>query len=507
MRLPAICALALAVLSTSCVHTVERHLLPAGEAGRLDRASPFLKIHLRDGRAYVLTKWDVERQGAAVTGDGTLLGPGRETMGTGRFTVPIDSVALFETNVTHTHPAIGALALISGVSAAVTILCIASPKTCFGSCPTFYAWDGEHEALQAEGFSGSVAPCLEAGDLDALPRARTRGGEVRLTMRNEALETQVVRRADLLAAPRPPGGRVYAGPGGVLLAGDPPRAPLTAIGPEGPCAAALAALDGNERVSLADSANLGARESIRLTFPPPGPGRFGLVIGARQSLLSTYLFYQALAWMGRGAGEWFADLERGDATTRRRAMSAHRLVDSIEVEVRADGGWRACGAYGELGPIATDEQVVRLPRLGDGPVEVRLTCVQGAWRLDQVGLVRLGAAVEPVRLAPVRALRGEVDDAEALSALRGGAVPLVTRPGDALTLVYRLPPGEHELFLESRGYYLEWMRDEWLAEQDPGRLVELFLDPRGAMRRLAPEYKRQEGAMEASFWGSRYAHP
>ena len=51
------------------------------------------------------------------------------------------------------------------------------------------------------------------------------------------------------------------------------------------------------------------------------------------------------------------------------------------------------------------------------------------------------------------------------------------------------------------------MRQEWLGEEDPGRLALLFLDPRGSLRRLAPEFKREEPATEAAFWGSRYARP
>jgi hypothetical protein len=86
---------------------------------------------------------------------------------------------------------------------------------------------------------------------------------------------------------------------------------------------------------------------------------------------------------------------------------------------------------------------------------------------------------------------------------------LVTMPGDAYEIEYRLPaaPERLELFLEVRGYYLEWMRREWLAEENPMLALRLMLDPGGALRSLAPEYKRAEPAMEAVFWSSRYARP
>jgi hypothetical protein len=81
-------------------------------------------------------------------------------------------------------------------------------------------------------------------------------------------------------------------------------------------------------------------------------------------------------------------------------------------------------------------------------------------------------------------------------------------PGDHYELTYTLPPGDdYELVLDSRGYYLEWMRDAWIREQDPVAALAMFLAPAQALRRLAPAYKKLEPSAEALFWSSRYAHP
>ncbi len=74
-------------------------------------------------------------------------------------------------------------------------------------------------------------------------------------------------------------------------------------------------------------------------------------------------------------------------------------------------------------------------------------------------------------------------------------------------LVYDLPgfAEDYELFVESRGYYIEWMRDEWLADEDMTRAAEMFLAPQQALRRLAPEFKQVEAEMENVFWNSKYA--
>ena len=71
-----------------------------------------------------------------------------------------------------TSSAVAGLTVLSVASAGMTVYCIANPKACFGSCPTFYAQDEAGQPMMmAEGFSASVSPTLEDTDLDALFRA------------------------------------------------------------------------------------------------------------------------------------------------------------------------------------------------------------------------------------------------------------------------------------------------------------------------------------------------
>jgi hypothetical protein len=49
------------------------------------------------------------------------------------------------------------------------------------------------------------------------------------------------------------------------------------------------------------------------------------------------------------------------------------------------------------------------------------------------------------------------------------------------------------------------MRQEWMAEENATLAARMFMDPAGAMRALAPAYKRQESVMEQVFWSSAYA--
>ena len=70
------------------------------------------------------------------------------------------------------------------------------------------------------------------------------------------------------------------------------------------------------------------------------------VESSRQTLLSTYLFYQSLSYMGRSAPALLARLERGQTGLRARARALDRLLGGIEVLVETrGGGWRTAGEH------------------------------------------------------------------------------------------------------------------------------------------------------------------
>jgi hypothetical protein len=102
--------------------------------------------------------------------------------------------------------------------------------------------------------------------------------------------------------------------------------------------------------------------------------------------------------------------------------------------------------------------------------------------------------------------RDGLPDERARASLLDAGTHLVTHPGDSYRLTFRLPPGDSpfELFLESEGFYYEWVRSEWLAEQDPRMAALALANPAEALRRLAPAYKAEEPFLERAFWASRF---
>ncbi|MFW6087060.1 MAG: hypothetical protein ACODAG_07645, partial [Myxococcota bacterium] len=420
--------------------------------------------------------------------------------------IPFGDIVLIETNKPRTVINTGApiLGVTTAVSMGTTVFCAASPKTCFGSCPTFYAELEGEPTLLAEGFSASVARVLEETDVDSLHGVRAGGGHFDLEMRNEALETHFVRSARLLALP--------VGEGPVMRSGaafhrvSTPVAPKRCRGSAGNCREAVSALDARAYASRTDPADLGAPEEILLSFPA-ARGPRALVIAGRNSLVQTFLFYRFIALLGPDVGTWFAAVERGGDEVLRRALEMKERVAHIRVDVRtADGSWREAGVYDEVGPIAQDVQLVPLPETdGHQPLEVRLRLTRGYWKLDWVNVVDLGDRVSPLPLEPQAIVdaRGHLGEELALATLRDPAEHLMTLPGDRYVIRYDVPPGEHALFLESRGYYYEWQRETWREHHDPVAALRFVMDPEGELRRLAPRYKRLEARAEELFWSSR----
>jgi hypothetical protein len=493
---------------TGCHSVLRPELHPPSEVPVAPEDLPVLKAHMVSGELYVLDSWRLVDGEQRLEGSGTLYSLERERVSQGPVSIDVAEVALFETNQPDTVSSAGTafMGLMTTVTGALSVYCLANPKSCFGSCPTFYFEQADAERPVAEGFSASFARALEARDVDALLAPGGSERRLVLTMRNEALETHAVRTVRVLAVPRPAGGRVFAGIDGRFYPARDVAGPRACRAAEGDCLAAVASPDGAERASLADEHDLATRETVEIDLAA-ARGRVGLVLAARQTLLTTYLFYQSMAYFGSRAGEFLATLERGGPALASRATGMARALGGIDVEV-AEGGrdWRPIGTFDEAGPIATDVQVLPFEATGDGPLRVRLRLAKGHWRIDHVALARLATPLTPQPRVPFEVERGAEPDPRAQALLEQDDRHLITFPGDAYRLSFALPEAPHglELFLETEGYYYEWMRDEWLAEEDAEMAFLVLFEPEEALRRMAGPFKQHEPALERAFWASRF---
>ncbi|MBE0645880.1 MAG: hypothetical protein IH600_17500 [Bacteroidetes bacterium] len=507
------CALSIAACETYYFRANYRDVNQLLHLDHGPRAKLYLKAHLKNGDVCILRdSWEIDTSRSVLSGTGTRFDMHRLLLHEGAMTIAIDSIAIIETNrklLGTESDRVTALSIVAGVDLVVAIACLSNPKACFGSCPTFYMNENDNiHFADAEGFTHAILPSMEYGDVDALHNDVITGSQFSLTMKNEARETHCVSDVLLLAYPREKGERVYHSRNDEYYLCGTQYALSAATGPEGDVSSKLKHRDRTERFSLADSSDLCSREAVYVNFDRVAEHEnLGLVLTYRQTLMTTYLFYSAMGYMGDEVGDMFALLETR-SETRKTFDTAARLLGEIEVFVWDENrdSWQRQGAIYESGPIASNLQILPLVTApSNSRVRLKLVMNKGLWRIDHVALASIKAKVNPVRIQPTMVTsRGVVDDA-ALAALLAPDRHLISMPGSAYRITFPLPVGgrDYELFLYSKGYYLEWMREKWLQEKDLRKLAQMVASPRNYLREEAAAYKVYEETMEQLFWDSR----
>ncbi|MCC6752910.1 MAG: hypothetical protein IT266_02880 [Saprospiraceae bacterium] len=487
-------------------------LLHLSEKGK---SRVFLKAHMRNGDVCILRdSWQIDSLREEVKGTGKRFNFNREMTYAGTLALPFDSISIYETNVKFRKPEsnrLTALGIIFGLDLLVGLVCLVNPKACFGSCPTFYLNPEDHfHYADAEGFSSAISPSMEYADIDALCNKHVQSDSISLVMKNEALETHCIDALRLLVYPTGPGERVYQSPDDRFYLCSENHSAFLAQAQEGNVARQLASPDRCERFSMADPVQLNSKEEIILQFKGLCTDEeYGLLLHFRQSLMSTYLFYKALAYMGDAASDVFAALER-DADLRQRFDTTAKLLGGIDVyTLEAESQtWELQSAFDETGPIAINRQMLPLKAdLERGTLSVKLVLNKGLWRLDHAALVAIQREVQPMEIAPCDILCEGQRELQALSKMTVDGKHMITLPGNAYEIRFRLPQknNRYELILYSKGYYLEWMRAGWIKEKDLVKLRQLIDDPESYLIGQTPEYKRYERQMEEIFWNSKIA--
>ena len=433
-----------------------------------------VRAHLLDG-SIVVFRTGVRFQREVVRGEGeryavdaTLIERVAE--------IPLDSVAAMETYTTEIREPQSVAATI-GASTVLAVGSVLLFKAIFGSCPTTYADSAGVPVLQAESFSNSVAPLLEMRDVDRLRAQPDASGAVRLDVRNEALETHYINHLELvdvahdrdeMAVPAPLG-RAYGlrNTAASHQAIDRAHRDVQSV---------LGREDGQVYETAPPVLDAVTEDDptdwIDLTFPAPASDSAAVLLRLRNSLFSTVYFYEfmlarqgaeALDWVHSGLANVSTAIEMGDYYLQRMGL---------RVAVWDGAEWREAGRVTEVGPIAWSDVAVAFPTPPGAEVRVRLRFVADAWRIDRAGLAE--ARLLPTQTVPL----AHVEEAPALGAAeaaerlgRADQAYLVTYPGERFTAVFQPDPSTapaRSFFLAAQGYYIEWVRGDWLRERVTG---------------------------------------
>lgn len=484
---------------------------------------PFLKAHLKNGDVCILEDtWAVDTTQNLVSGLGTCYDFKRKEKSVGEVSVSIDDVVIFETNqkLEKTERGrIAALTILALANVGIALGCQANPKACFGSCPTFYLnEDDNFHYANAEGFSNAILPSMEYGDVDALNNPPITGNTFSLTMKNEALETHCVNEVKLLACPKAQGQKVYQSRDDNFYLCENKYTAAQVLAPEGDITALVRENDMSERFSRSDEQNLSSRETIYLNFEAiENPDNLGFLINFRQTLMTTYYIYSMIGYMGDRVGDFAAEMERsGDgAKMKMDGGGPNKVKNSVlkelgDIDVYVWNGnnkdWELQGGFHETGPIAFNHQILPLKTaVTDSDLKLKIVLNKGLWRVDFLGLTNIKKQVEPIEIVPDNIQSEGGVNAAALAKVTTPDQYLISMPGDAYKFNFSLPSNDsdYELFLFSKGYYLEWMRESWIKEKNLFKLVQMRTTPKVYLKAEADAYKIYEADMEEQFWNSK----
>ena len=475
---------------------------------------PYLKAHLLNGEVCILKdSWQVDTIENLVSGYGSRYDFRRTKVFEGGISVPIDSVALFETNTKLQNPEserIAALSILTGLDVAIGVLCLSSPKACFGSCPTFYIneTDNFHYA-DAEGFSNAISPSMEYFDIDALNNQKVSGDEFSIMMKNEALETHCINDVKLFAYPLEKGERVYQSPSNDFFLCENEYSLSKANAAEGDITTLLKSNDRIERFSLSDENNLSSKEEVYLTYDQVAhTDSLGLILNFRQTLMTTYLIYSAMGYMGDEVGDIFAKIETQGGTSDKLKDGIKKELGNIDVYLwnESKNDWEFQNGYNETGPIAINKQIIPLHNIpSNSKIRIKLVLNKGLWRMDYASLTTIKKQVSPIEISPSTVTNKGKLDHVALKKIKTVDHYLISMPGSEYEFNFRLPSADtdYDFFLYSKGYYLEWMREHWIKDKDLMKLKQMVDNSKKYLREEAEGYKQYEASMEQEFWNSR----
>lgn len=474
------------------------------------KEKPDLKAHLKGGDlVFLFNNWHIDTVAGFITGEGQRFDYNRRIRKEGNLKFSMDSVLIYEMNEDlELADGIMALLPLAIVNVAVTLACITNPKACFGSCPTFYTEDGNVFEAKGEGFSNAIAPSLEYGDVDDL-KTSTRSDNFKIIMKNEAQETHCLKAVELWALPISDNQNALMTRQKDFFSSSAQIAPISAYADGKDVLNSLLESDQHEYFSAADAENLASKEELILEFEATElKQEQALVLDFRQSLMTTYFIYSAMAYMGDEVSDVFAKIEREKDLYSKLNNGLKSELGELEVYLWNEESkeWQLQGALYETGPIAVNRQIVPLQKMSSSQlVKVKLLMNKGLWRLDYAALAKLDQKIEPLKLQPNKLKKNGSTHLFAKQQLLDAEKHLISLPGDFFELEYDLPdPNQkYALHLYSKGYYMEWMRNEWLGDKNLLKLNQMMNHPRRYLKREAEAYKEYELVMEEVFWSSQ----
>jgi hypothetical protein len=212
--------------------------------------------------------------------------------------------------------------------------------------------------------------------------------------------------------------------------------------------------------------------------------------------------------MGNEVGDYFAIIENSEELKGKLEGGIKKELGNVDIYLwnEKENKWNFQNGLYETGPIAVNRQIIPLKNIGSASkIKVKLVLNKGLWRLDYLALTNIKAKVNPIEISPLSIFNKNEIDCKALNAIKNPDKYLISMPGSEYKFNFALPKGneDYELFLYTKGYYLEWMREHWLKDKNLKKLRQIIEEPKKYLMAEAKDFKYYETMMEQEFWSSK----
>lgn len=511
------CAVLICVAALSCglyfnskiVEEIDKHKMQESPKFEFIARSP-TKAHLIDGSVIVFAK-GFEVKNDVLIGKGMRY-PLTRQQGIAVTQVPLDSVACLERYKKQMQSA-PFLASIPAVTAASAFAFAAI----FGSCPTVYSHDGEKYSLEAENFSYSISQRFEADDLDRLDFGKAVNDEYHLKIANEALETHYINSVNLLAVEHAPGFEAFPSANHrVVLFGK--ESEMLSANSKSGCDVTALISSRDERWYQSDSLAVSelthtiTQDWIEARVKIPQHARkMYVALRLRNTLMNTVLLYDVmLRSQGIAAVDWLGS-ETENLFYAWRLGQWYKKHFGLRIQVFDGKQFDEAVRIGDTGPIAWHQVAAELPAPPGEVALLRFSFLPDNWAIDWIGISFDENEDFRVRQIVCSEIADRAGNSQAdLIALikKKDDRYLVTYPGESYLLKFKVNPEpegrRRTYFLKSRGFYVEWLRREWLTQND-GEAQRFELNDQAIMR-TAQLWLAKKPRFEREFFESKIAH-
>ncbi len=389
----------------------------------------------------------------------------------------------------------------------------------FGSCPTVYSINNDTAYLEAETFSYSISKRFEMEDVDKLEFAKIENGRLLMELRNEALETHYLNTFKILSVEHDSSEHIFPSESNNLLDW---RKELIKVGPYIPITSIIDKTGhhvaekllkedddyySTSQIVLDDAlTKRDYQDWIDIEFEVPEvQEEIFLALKLRSALLNTVLLYDMfLNKQNFNSIDW-------TASTTNQMLYAYNFAKwyrkhfGLHIEIWEDGKYKEVQQIGDSGPITWSKLGYKIDLNKGGKQKMRLKFISDNWHIDWLGISLSGSQevnflshdiINKAKLNPhlnINERLLEDDDSY-----------LITYPGQSYNFEFAIEKEndakEISLFVNSKGFYIEWIRKDWLLpDENESYKEELVLNDK-LIHQLYQQWECEKATMEDYFF-------